>query len=105
VDQDRRSSHRLSWSRTLTKLLGELEDAIAKKDAKQIKLAAHTMKGTFANLSAAQGHESALRLENLARENDLGHVSEAFDVLKDDVTTIVSEVQRILQDLPAAPTS
>ncbi|MBM4070044.1 MAG: response regulator [Planctomycetes bacterium] len=83
----------------LTNLLKEVEDAIEKRDARRIQLAAHTIKGALGNLSATDGYQAAFRLEDLAKENCLEYVDQAFGELKSQLALILTEVAKTYQEL------
>jgi CheY-like chemotaxis protein len=83
----------------VTKLLEELQDAVAKRDARLMQRAAHTLKGTFSSLSAANGREAAAQLESLAHNNELEHVDEAFRELQRQIAAILDAVEKVRQEL------
>jgi two-component system sensor histidine kinase/response regulator len=83
------------------RLLAELHSAVAHKDADRIGLAAHTLKGTLGNLSAAPAYEAALRLEDIGRTGDLDRVEEAFRLVREQVERVQRAVARVHNELTA----
>ena len=83
------------------RLLKELQSAVAHKDAKWIRLAAHTLKGTLGNLSAASAYEAALLLEDMGRKGDLDRVEEVFCLVQEQVQRVQLAVAKVLSDLTA----
>jgi CheY-like chemotaxis protein len=81
--------------------IAELEVAVSEKDAKRIELAAHTLKGTLCNLSAARAYEAVLRLEEMGRKGDLGRVEEAFGLVQTQVQRVQLAVAKVHSDLTA----
>ncbi len=77
----------------------ELEIAVSQKDARRIQAAAHTLKGTLGNLSAAQAYEVALRLENMGRKGALDRVEEAFRLVQEHVQRVKLAVAKVHGDL------
>jgi HPt (histidine-containing phosphotransfer) domain-containing protein len=72
-----------------------VHDAVAARDAPALRAAAHKLKGSVANFSAQAAQAAALRLENLAREEDLGATPAACALLDREL----SRLQRALKDL------
>ena len=80
------------------RLMNELEIAVSQKDAPRIQAAAHTIKGTLGNLSAADGYEAALRLEEMGRKGDLDRVDEAFRLVQEQVQLVKLAVAKVLKE-------
>lgn len=62
---------------------GAIRDAIAADEAPALQRAAHALKGAVGNFGRSAAHESALRLEVMAREGSLSGAKTAFAVLED----------------------
>lgn len=62
--------------------LGELGEALAQKDSERVRLVAHRIKGSAANISAEALSECASRLERMGREKELGCAAETLDELR-----------------------
>jgi two-component system sensor histidine kinase/response regulator len=75
------------------KLMERLKGELKKKDAAQLARAAHALKGAIANFSDGQAFQSAVRLEQAARENDLRVVAEGLPRLEREVTELVEELR------------
>jgi two-component system sensor histidine kinase/response regulator len=61
------------------RVLAEIRDAIASRDAKQLETSAHTLKGSASTFGAGAVVESALRLEQMGRA---GQLDQSLDVLR-----------------------
>jgi two-component system sensor histidine kinase/response regulator len=75
------------------KLVERLKGELKKKDAAQLARAAHALKGAIANFTDGQAFQSAVRLEQAARENDLRVVAEGLPRLEREVTELVEELR------------
>ncbi len=82
-------------------MMEEFEIAVSQKDAHRIQAAAHTLKGTLGNLSAADAYEAALRLEEMGRKGDLDRVEEAFRLVQEQVQRVQLVVAKVHSDLTA----
>jgi CheY-like chemotaxis protein len=69
--------------------------AVSAGDAGALRVAAHKLKGSVANFSAKGAYEAALRLENLARQQDLRAAPAACAVLDKELR----KLRRALKDL------
>jgi signal transduction histidine kinase/CheY-like chemotaxis protein/HPt (histidine-containing phosphotransfer) domain-containing protein len=63
------------------KLVSDVRDAVAAKDGRRLKVAAHTLKGAVSNFSTWPSFEAALRLETMGHKNDLAHAEEGLAAL------------------------
>jgi len=66
-------------------LLSEMQEAIARQDSKALERAAHTLKGSAANLVAKSVSEAASRLEMIGRDGEITRAQEAYKVLEEEV--------------------
>jgi CheY-like chemotaxis protein len=87
------------FHRECPRLMGDLNEAISQRSAERIQQAAHTLKGTFGNLSAADAHAAALRLEQLSRQNDLADVGDGFAFLVQRVQVLDLAIAQLTTDL------
>ncbi len=85
-------------------LLAQIRSSLATGDGSTLERAAHRMKGSAANLSAARVVVVAERLEEIARdgrlaeadgvcgelEAEVGRLKQALEILKEEVTACVS---------------
>jgi CheY-like chemotaxis protein/HPt (histidine-containing phosphotransfer) domain-containing protein len=83
------------------RLMEGLESSVVQRDAQRIQLAAHALKGTLANLSAAPAYEAARRLEDLGRRGDLDRVEEAFRLVQEQVQRVQLAVAEVHGELTA----
>jgi CheY-like chemotaxis protein len=83
------------------RLMEGLESSVSQKDAQRIQSAAHTLKGTLGNLSAAQAYEAARRLEDMGRRGDLDRVEEAFRLVQEQVQRVQLAVAKVHGELTA----
>jgi len=59
-----------------------IERAIARRDGEALRVAAHTLKGSVANVGGQIAREQAARLEEMGRSNQLDAAAPALDALK-----------------------
>ena len=76
------------------KLLAEIRNALARREARALARPAHTLKGALATLAARAAAEAARRLESVGRADDLGSAEEACAALE-------RELQRLEPELAA----
>jgi two-component system, sensor histidine kinase and response regulator len=74
------------------KLIDRLKE-LRKKDAAQLARAAHTLKGAIANFTDGQAFQSALCLEQAARECDLRVAAKGLPRLEREVAKLVEELR------------
>jgi two-component system, sensor histidine kinase and response regulator len=75
------------------KLIERLKDELKKKDAGQVARAAHALKGAIANFTDGRAFQSAVRLEQAARESDLRVAEEGLPRLEREVKELVEELR------------
>jgi CheY-like chemotaxis protein/HPt (histidine-containing phosphotransfer) domain-containing protein len=63
-------------------LLSQMQDAIQRGDSEALRIAAHTLKGSSANLAARSVSQAALVLEDIGRDGDMTHAEEAYSALE-----------------------
>jgi len=81
------------------KMLAAIETAVAHGDAREIEVAAHTLKGAVSNFFAYPTRELAYRLEEIGRKGDLREAEEVFAALKQEVARLRAA---LLEAFPAA---
>jgi signal transduction histidine kinase/DNA-binding response OmpR family regulator/HPt (histidine-containing phosphotransfer) domain-containing protein len=74
------------------KLLSDVREAISRQDAKALEFAAHTLKGSVGNFTSTGPFESALELEKMGREANLGQAAQAYLMLE-------AELEQVMQAL------
>ncbi len=73
------------FSEESPRLLSAAQKAVARRDAKALERAAHTLKGSVGNFAARGAVQAALKLETMAREGDLTEVEEAYRALEEQI--------------------
>jgi two-component system sensor histidine kinase/response regulator len=68
--------------------LSEINEALAREDAKTVEHTAHSLKGALGNLGAEAGQRLALRLETLGRDGNLEEAKSAVDDLAKELGRI-----------------
>jgi CheY-like chemotaxis protein len=67
------------------RLLSDIKDSILNSDNEKLRTAAHTLKGSAANLAARPVSEAALKLEMMGRDGDMSSAVEAYMMLEEEV--------------------
>ena len=76
--------------------LENLEKAIESGNAEDLDMAAHTIKGVLANLSAAQTAEIAKSLEELGKTGSTDGAQEMYEKLKQEIELVSEALQKII---------
>jgi CheY-like chemotaxis protein/HPt (histidine-containing phosphotransfer) domain-containing protein len=76
----------------------KISAAINRRDAEELRKAAHAFKGAVANLSAPRAVAAALHLEDMGRNGDLAKAAAAFARLEKEVQAAEEELRRLLDD-------
>ena|GEM_PF-778634 len=74
------------------KMIGEIEQAISSENAKALRRAAHTLKGSAAIFAATPVVEAAYQVESIGREGNLEEVEEAIVVLKAELKLLTPDL-------------
>jgi CheY-like chemotaxis protein len=74
-----------------------IERAIADGDRTALRLAAHTLKGAIRYFGQSRAFEHALRLEQLARENDLEEARQVAVVLEPELRRLTEDLSQYLR--------
>ena len=80
------------FRRDSVKLLGELRDAIANRDASRYAYVVHTLKGMFRNLSADAAQQVVERMQELRLDQDGDRIDAARRLLEQEVEALESEL-------------
>jgi len=72
------------------KLLSEIRQAVARRDARTLRQAAHTLKGAASHFGAELTCQAALRLETVAREGRLDQAPDALAGLESELARLES---------------
>lgn len=72
------------------RLMGELQQAISKKDAGALEHAAHTLKGTIANIGALKAKDLAQKLETMGTDGEVNGAEPIYQALQPEVARILA---------------
>jgi two-component system sensor histidine kinase/response regulator len=84
------------------KLMSALRLALQRKDALELAALAHGVKGTIANFTDGTAFQSAVKLEQLAKEADLCRAAEALKRLEADVEALLKSLKSFASAVPKA---
>ncbi|OLC54056.1 MAG: hypothetical protein AUH92_04785 [Acidobacteria bacterium 13_1_40CM_4_69_4] len=84
--------------RTAPRLMRDIKQALASKDAKKLERAAHTLKGAVANFGARQAYEAALTLEQHGRRGDLPAARRAWASMEKAMVRLKKELARLAEE-------
>jgi PAS domain S-box-containing protein len=79
------------------RIMGEIESAIAKKDAGALRFSAHSLKGMSANLSLMLARETAYELEKMGTSGSLENAENVFRELKEDINKTIDYLIKYLE--------
>lgn len=80
-----------SFFQEIPELIQDLSAAIIQEDADAVKAAAHSIKGSAANVNAEQLKETAFELESAARNDNLNSPEPLFILIKNRFNTFAQE--------------
>jgi PAS domain S-box-containing protein len=75
--------------------LNDLRQAVSLGDAVRLERAAHTLKGSFANLAAPAACRIAQRLESIGRSQELSEASAVLSELEREVKCLIEHLERL----------
>jgi HPt (histidine-containing phosphotransfer) domain-containing protein len=75
--------------------IAEIEQSLVKGDARQLTLAAHSLKGSSANFGAAQLRALSEQLELLGRQGSLGDAPAQLLALKDEFVRVRAALEAL----------
>ena len=76
--------------------------AIQSRNASDLELKAHTLKGAVSNFYAKRVSLLASKLEVHGKENDMNGVEDAFVELKASLDALVSELKKVIDEKAAS---
>lgn len=76
--------------------IAEIEQALARGDARQLTLAAHSLKGSSSNFGADRLRSLSEQLEQLGRQGSLGGVPAHLLALKDEFARVRAALDALL---------
>ena len=80
--------------------LEELRAALDADDFQRLKKAAHSLKGSSANIGGARAARAALAVETLARNEGLDQIDKPIDELAQEVDQLVAALDRLVEESP-----
>ena len=80
------------------KRLAEIEDSLARSDARRLTLAAHSLKGSSANFGANELRAMCERVEQLGRQGSLGAVPEQLPALQAEFAGVKAALEGLLAE-------
>jgi HPt (histidine-containing phosphotransfer) domain-containing protein len=81
------------------RLMAAIRDAVAKGDRSQLRLAAHTLKGSVRYFGAEQLFQSAARLEELAKAGKPEEIGAIQHSLEREMEMVVAALRRRLDEI------
>jgi CheY-like chemotaxis protein len=84
------------------RLMSALRTALGRKDAQELAVVAHALKGAIANFPGCTALHSVVRLEQLAKEADLQLASEVFRRLEGEIKVLLQSLQCFANAIPSA---
>lgn len=73
----------------------EIENSVQARDAKALDRSAHTLKGCVSNFGAQRLYELSLALERMGRAGDLEDVDPVFNLLKQEIHQLESDLREL----------
>ncbi len=83
-------------------LLTDVQDAVARRDAKALQFAAHTLKGAVATFVDEPAREAAFVLEQMGRKGDLTAAESALAALRDALARLHTKLRGVLAEPSAS---
>jgi HPt (histidine-containing phosphotransfer) domain-containing protein len=84
------------------RLMAALRAALQRRDAPELASLAHALKGTIANFTDGAAFQSAVKVEQLAKEADLYRAGESFRRLEADVDALLNSLRSFASAVPKA---
>lgn len=91
-----------SYLATLPRYLSEIEVAIKNKNARNLQIAAHTLKGNISNFFLDHITKQCAELEDMGRRNNFSKAESAFSEAKENIEKLSDELNAILSKNKAA---
>lgn len=79
--------------------VADIEAAIIRGDANEVANAAHGVKGACANMGVPSMRDGANLLETMGRDQQLGGAQQAFRTLAQDLSSVKSYLESVLEEL------
>jgi CheY-like chemotaxis protein len=81
--------------------VARIERAVAAHDAQELKIAAHTLKGSLRIFGAVQTADLAFQLETMGRSGSMAEAPAVFPVLQSQLQPVLAALRRYLEDPPS----
>lgn len=91
-----------SFLTTLPTLNSAIEAALRAKNASDLELNAHTLKGAVSNFYAEQSRSLAFELEVMGKEKKLERAEETFLLLKEELKLLSIELNKFIEQKAVA---
>jgi signal transduction histidine kinase/CheY-like chemotaxis protein/HPt (histidine-containing phosphotransfer) domain-containing protein len=75
--------------------VGAVEAAVQANDSKELRRAAHTLKGSVATLSIGPVYETALELERCGRDDCMGTAQQSYQRLQEELARLLPELREL----------
>jgi two-component system sensor histidine kinase/response regulator len=86
------------------RLLSEIRAAIARRDAAELAVAAHTLKGSVGNFGANRAYDEVLKLEAIGKGGDLAAAQQTYDGLEREIDRLVAALRALAHETAQADT-
>ena len=81
-------------------LLNQIENAILSKNSEDLRLHAHSLKGSSANIGAHPLSQVSATLEQMGKDNDIGPQAEqTFNQIKNENTAVVAFLNSYMEQM------
>lgn len=77
------------------RMLREIDDAVATRNAKALDHAAHTVKGCVSNFGAQSLYDASVALEKMGRSGDLTHMAPAYAKLRSEMAQLEADLREL----------
>ncbi len=79
-------------------MLLEIQEAVAAKDAQQLKSAAHALKGSVSNFCAKGAVEASRRLEHMGAVADFSEAEKDYQILVQEMENVKTALYHLMED-------
>lgn len=81
-----------AFNTSIPTLMADLKQGIEEQDVEKVRMPAHTMKSSAANLGALAFSQQCAIIENMARQGDLSSMEKEFSLLEQLLTPVEAEL-------------
>jgi CheY-like chemotaxis protein len=79
-------------------LLDDIRQHIAAGNAEGLQFSSHTLKGVVAIFGAEASRDTAKRLEDMAREDEMAQATELFEQLEREIELLSPEIRKVVEE-------